>query len=670
MPSFKLPTRPSEGDRPLKSRASRVLLLALLGGLSFFLPSQADALERDQYLIRTLVARIQFEYEKGTITDNGKKSQDESRFKQTYSLDTRGNILSRYLIIYDAGASFSRNDYSSTNTDLLSDEYNLQFRTTFLPKSAIPLTLYGSYNSLDLTGLIDPYKHKRLTYGLNWFSSLRALPRTLLTIERVNDKTTTTDTVSTDARIKLEKKIGPTENQLEYVYQTSDDKNSRSYGNASVISASNSTHLSKNTIMSIGATRSESKSVTDTFTNDLQTTSFTLQGLTLGLVSRPSQEFNQTHNYTFFKNKSTGTNTGSTYSGDLNYGFSDRLRSHVGLTYSEHRDETETSKSKDQNVSTADSISYSLTDYLSLSEMINYTKTTTNVSEGVTAANVGGRSSLRLLTTLAYRKKFSFGRFNAGYSLGYIEDNITKRKGGKGIEQIIRVGLTNIEAVPHVGFSTTAYYDSIKNLSGDIGGRSYGYNASVYNRYLEKYVNILGTYDKDTTDSWIDVLEQRREAYKLTVSSQYFRNTRIRASADHTNDFNAVSGFSNTSSQELSLGHLRRFLGGFLNLSFSYNHQTIHSSGEPQKVFTNYYEIKYSRPFYRTLFWQLLASRSERTDQATFVNVTTLENGIFMPLRSWLFSLEHTYTNTEDYQKKTVENRLMLRASRSFFRVY
>ncbi|HXI10401.1 MAG TPA: hypothetical protein VNK06_06300, partial [Thermodesulfobacteriota bacterium] len=615
----------------MKSRASRVLLLALLGGLSFFLPSQADALERDQYLIRTLVARIQFEYEKGTITDNGKKSQDESRFKQTYSLDTRGNILSRYLIIYDAGASFSRNDYSSTNTNLLSDEYNLNFRTTFLPKSAIPLTLYGGYNNLNLSGLIDPYKHTRLTYGLNWFSSLRALPRTLLTIERVNEKTTTTDTVSTDAKIKLEKEIGPTQNQFEYVYQTSDDQNSRSYGNASVVSASNSTRLSKNTIMSIGATRSESKSVTDTFTDNLQTTSFTLEGLTLGLISRPSQEFNQTHNYTFFKNKniSTGSNTGSTYSGDLNYGFSDRLKSHVGLTYSEHRDETQTSKSKDQNVSTSDSISYSLTDNLSLSEMINYTKTTTNVSEGVTAANVGGRSSLRLLTTLAYRKNLPFGRFGAGYSLGYIEDNITKRKGGKGIEQIIRVGLTNIEVVPHVGFSTTAHYDSTKNLSGDIGGRSYGYDASVYNRSLEKYVNILGTYDKETTDSWIDVLEQRRETYRLSVSSQYFRNTKMRASADHTNDFNAISGFSNTSTQELSVSHLRRLLGGFMNLTASFTHFTLHSSGEPQKTTTKYYELKYSRPFYRTLFWQLLASRNERTDQATFVNVTTLENGVF-----------------------------------------
>ncbi len=640
------------------------------------MPSRADALERDQYLIRTLVARIQFEYEKGTITDNGKKSQDESRFKQTYSLDTRGNILSRYLIIYDAGASFSRNDYSSTNTNLLSDEYKLNLRTTFLPKSAIPLTLYGGYDNMNLSGMIDPYKRTRLTYGLNWFSTLRPLPRTLLTIERVNEKTTTTDTISTDARIKLEKELGPTQNQFEYIYQTSDDQNSRSYGNASVVSASNSTSLSKNTIMSIGATRSESKSVTDTSSNisgdNLQTTSFTLEGMTLGLISRPSQEFNQTHNYTFFKNKniSTGSNTGSTYSGDLNYGFSDRLKSHVGLTYSEHRDETTTSKSKDQNISTSDSIIYSLTDNLSLSEMINYAKTTTNVSEGVTAANVGGRSNLRLLTTLAYRERFSFGRFSAGYSLGYIEDNITKRKGGKGIEQIIRVGLTNIEVVPHVGFSTTAHYDSTKNLSGDIGGRSYGYNASAYNRSLEKYVNILAAYDKATTDSWIDVLEQRREMYKLSVSSQYFRNTKMLASADHTNDFNAVNGFSHTSTQELSASHLRRLLGGFMNLTASFTHFTLRSSGEPQNHTTRYYELKYSRTFYRSVFWQLLASRSERTDQSTFVNVTTLENGIYLPLRRWLFSIDHTYVNTEDYQKKSVENRIMLRASRSFFRVY
>ncbi|HXI09389.1 MAG TPA: hypothetical protein VNK06_01190, partial [Thermodesulfobacteriota bacterium] len=168
----------------------------------------------------------------------------------------------------------------------------------------------------------------------------------------------------------------------------------------------------------------------------------------------------------------------------------------------------------------------------------------------------------------------------------------------------------------------------------------------------------------------IDVLEQRRETYKLSVSSQYFRNTKMQASADHTNDFNAISGFSNTSTQEMSVSHLRRLLGGFINLTASFTHFTLHSSGEPQNSTTRYYELKYSRPFYRTLFWQLLASRSERTDQATFVNVTTLENGIFLPLRRWLFSLEHSYTNTEDYQKKSVDNRLMLKASRSFYRVY
>jgi len=633
------------------------------------LPSTGNALERDPYLIRTLIARIQFEFETHSVTENGVKSQDESRFKQRYSLDTRGNLLSRYLIIYDAGASFSNNDYKSGPSNFVTDEYDLNLRTTLLPKSAIPLTFYGDYNNQKLSGLPNPYKHSRLTYGLNWFSTLKVLPKTMLTIERVNDKTATTDTLSTYVRAKLEKDIGPTENQLEYVYQNNDDQKSAGYGNSNSLNLTNLTHLSRHTVMTFGATRSETKDANDIGAQELQTTKTTLQGLAMSLSSRPSQEFNQTHNYSFYSNKSTGTNTGSTYAGDLNYGFSDRLKSHVGLTFSEDKSETGTSQSKNQTISTSDSINYALTGNLTISEQISFAKTTTNASEG-TAANVGGRSNLKLTTAISYRTTLSFGKLYTNYSLSYLEDNTTKNKGGKGIEQFISAGLSGVELIPHVGMRTSARYSAIKNLSGDIGGRSYGYNAAFYNRSLRKYVNILALYDKDTTDSWIDVLEQRRELYRLSLSSEYFRNTTLKANADLTHNFNAISGFTTTTSQDISVGHIRRFLGGSLSLAATLSHATNISSGQDQRVLTKYYEAKYSRPFIRTVLWQLQMMRNERTDQATFVNVTTISNGLFLPLRSWLFSLEHDYSLTNDDRRERSENRLMLRASRSFFRVY
>jgi hypothetical protein len=657
------------------SRTTRVLLIALLVGLCFFLPTKSHAIERDPYLIRTLVARIQLEYEKISLTENGRKASDESRFKQIYSLETRGNLLSRYLIIYDAGVSFSDNDYTSGATNFVTNEYDYNLRTTFLPKSAIPLTLYGRYSTQTVSGLQDDFWHSRLLYGLSWFSTIKPFPRTLLTVERVNDKTDTTDVLSTYVRVRADKEIGPTENQVEYVYQNSDDQKSSNLSTSSDVNLRNKTHLSKNTAMYIGATRSESEITEGTSGTSAEplTTQITLQGLAMSLTSRPSQEFNQSHNYTYFSNKSTtGRNTGSHYSGDMDYSFSDRLRSHLGLAYSESKDETGTSEFKNQTISTGDSISYSLNSNLSISETISYTKTTTNASEG-TLANVGDRSSLRVTTALAYRKPLSFANLTSNYALSYIEDNLVRevgREGGKGIEQDVSAGLSDINVVPHVGFDTFARYITIKNLSGDIGGSGYNYEANAYNRSLRKYVKILGTYSKEKTASWIALLEQKRELYRLNVSSDYFRNTSIRANAEHVNNFNNISGFTSTSSQSLSADHRRPLLGGSLFLAASFHHFTTHSTGEPQKVFLNLYEAKYSRAFLKSLLWQLRLFRSERTDQATFTNTSSIENGIFMPLRSWLFSLEHRYTLTEDYQRERTENRFMFRASRMFFRVY
>ncbi|MBI5468766.1 MAG: hypothetical protein HY891_06490, partial [Deltaproteobacteria bacterium] len=475
----------------------------------------------------------------------------------------------------------------------------------------------------------------------------------------------------TYVRVRANKDLGPTENEVAYAYQNNDDQKSSSLSTSSDANFRNKTRLSKNTNMFIGATRSESKNKIDSPT-DPRTTHTTLQGLTLDLSSKPSKEFNQRHNYSFFSSKSDGTNTGSTYSGDLNYSFSDRLNSHLGLTYSESKDDTPSSQFKSQTVSTNDNINYRLTSNLSISETISYTKTTTNASEG-TAANVGGRSYLRLNTMISYWKTLPFANLTASYALGYTEDNLLRevgRKGGKGIEQSAAVGLGNIDVNPHVGFNASAHLTSIKNLSGDIGGRGYGYEANAFNKSLRKYVQITGVYSKETTASWISVLEERKELYRLSVTSEYFRNTRIRGNAEHVNGFNNITGFTSTATQDLAVEHTRGLLGGALTLTASFNRFTAHTSGVPQKVFSNLYGARYSRPILRTMFWQLSLSRSERTDQATFTNVTSAENSIFLPLRSWLFSLEHLYTLTEDPRRERAENRLMLKASRAFFRVY
>lgn len=620
-------------------------------------------------MIRSLIGKIQLEYEKSTATENTRTTSDASHFKQTYSLDTRGNLLSRYLIIYDAGATFSDTNYKSggiANYDTMDVNYYL--RTTFLPKSAFPLTLYGSYDDQNISGLAIPSWHTRVIYGLNWFSRLRQFPTTTVTAERANDKTPTTDTLTTNFRLTAEKDIGPTENQIDYSYQLSDDQKSAGFSSLSTASLRNLTHLSKNTTMTVGATRSDSKNKIDS-PNNPPPTEVTLQGVSMSLASKPSQEFNQSHNYTYFSNKSTGTSVGSTYSGDMDYRFSDRLKSHLGLTYSANSTEAATSTTKNQTISTGDNIAYDITSNLSIAESVTYSKITTNASTGTTA-NVGGRSNLALLTTLSYRKNLDWALFNSSYGLGYTEDNTSLKAGGKGIQQNVSAGLGGIRVVPHVGFNTSAYYSTIKNLSGNISGNSHGYSASAYNRSWMRYITLNASYDKNAKSAWITVLEQKRETYRFTAVSEYFRNTRIHANAQHINDFNEITGFTNTSSEDVGIAHQRRLFGGYLDLSVSFDHTTSRSSGIPQKVFNSVYELKYTRNVLKTLMWQALARRTERTDQATFINTTSIENSVFLPLRSWLFSVDHSYSITQDYQRDLRENRIMLKASRTFFRVY
>ncbi|MBI5587420.1 MAG: hypothetical protein HY889_03530 [Deltaproteobacteria bacterium] len=638
-------------------------------GICVFLPSKGYSLERDPYMIRSLIGKIQLEYEKSTATENNKTTSDASHFKQTYSLDTRGNLLSRYLIIYDAGATFADTNYKSSgiaNFDTMDVNYYL--RTTFLPKSAVPLTLYGSYDDQKISGLSIPSWHNRFIYGLNWFSRLKQFPTTTVSAERVNDKTPTTDTLTTNFRLTADKDLGPTENQIDYAYQLSDDQKSAGFSSSSGASLRNLTHLSKNTTMSIGATRNDTKNKIDSPTNP-RTTDITLQGVSMSLASKPSQEFNQSHNYTYFSNKSTGTSVGSTYSGDMDYRFSDRLKSHLGLTYFENRNEAATSTTKSQTISTADNIAYNITGNLSIAESVMYSRITTNADSG-SAANVGGRSNLVLLTTMSYSKRLDWATFGSSYGLGYTEDNTSLKTGGKGIQQNVAASLGGIQVIPQVGFNTSAYYSSIKNLSGNISGNSYGYSASAYNRSWRRYVTLNASYDKSAKSAWITVLDQKRETYRFTALSEYFRNTRIRANAEHTNDFNAINGFINTSKEDAGIDHQRRLFGGYLNLSVSFDHMTNRSSGIPQKVFNTIYELKYTRYLLKSMMWQAHARRTERTDQATFVNATSIENSIFLPLRSWLFSVEHAYSVTEDSQRDLRENRIMFKASRTFFRVY
>jgi hypothetical protein len=106
-------------------------------------------------------------------------SRERQRFLQSYSLDTLGNILSRRLAIYDAGINFTFESYEQGSTTIDTDHVNYYLKTTLLPKSNIPLTLYGSKMDETLTTNFAESERTRTIYGLKWLMSFRTLPDTI-----------------------------------------------------------------------------------------------------------------------------------------------------------------------------------------------------------------------------------------------------------------------------------------------------------------------------------------------------------------------------------------------------------------------------------------------------------------------------------------------------------
>lgn len=629
--------------------------------IALFVPSEGFSVDRDPYSYKTLIGKIYLEYEKDTAEQSG-ITQQSSRFRQTYSLDFRGNVLSPRLIVFDSGLAFTDSNYSSDVTNYDTKYLDYYLRTTILPKSAIPLTLYGSKNDSDTTGDTSS-GNTRTIYGLNWFARLSTLPTTYLAIEKANDSGKDTDTDTTTYRLDLKKNIGPTENSFDMNIA---DKSNQITGDkelSSTFNVRNNTKFSPSTSLYMGLARSS------TNTNSATSSDSTVNGLSLVLTSRPSKEFSQNHSYTFFQNKTDGTQEGSSYNGEMDYIFSTRLKSHLGLQMQSTSDKTSTSSSQSDSVGANTSVSYAITNNLAVAESIVYSKYTTNASD-VTVANVGDRTVFKVLTFLTYTKPLSWALLNTRYGLGYAEDQTIKNGGGKGIEQDISLGLTDIKINPIVGFNTLATYNENISLSGNMSSKTRAFHLDAFNRPGRQYISLLGSFDKSAESSFITLVETKSEIYKFTAGSDYFKNTKMKLTFDKSDIFNEVTGFTHSKSQEAYIDHASAVFGGNLTLALLWSITSTHSPGQAQRIVTLNYNLKFGRRLIGNIFWQLLIDRTQSKESENFSRVNTIENSLVIPLRSWLLSAEHRYQMTEDNLRDLKENRILFRATRTFIRVF
>lgn len=620
-------------------------------------PGIGLCVEEDLYIYRLLFGRVYFEYETGTSEENG-RTLEHSAFQQTYSLDTLGNILSRRLMTYDAGVSYTLDNYEQEETTIDTKYLNYYLSTTLLPKSNIPLTLYGSrYNETTVTTVEN--ERTRTIFGLNWLARFRTLPDTRVMIESQNDASSSSDLTTTAYNVNMSKKIGPTENFLYYnLNTTTDNVNDGNDSQSQAINFNNQTHISRSTRFDFGISRGDASSENEA------TPESSVTGVTVGLQSRPSIDFNQDHRYTYYSSDSDGSKSeNGTYAGTMFYRFTDRLDSSLNLTAGESTSESADKTEKTTSLGAGFGLNYRLSRKLSLSETASYTKMDTS-SETPTNPD---RELFRLLTHLNYNDQLSWAMLASSLRLGYNRDKTTEDLSGSGVEQGISVALSEIDVNRYVLFNTSADWSKVYNLTGDVWSDNKSFSASAFNKLWRRYVQLSAKFAKSSQSSWISAGEASSQSVSLNAVSTYFRNTRIEFMSEHNQNFDTVTGDSEIDSETLNVSHNRYLAGGSLDFGFIFNMiSTKYEDGSDEFTSTSLF-ARYEKKLLRNLNWLAAASVSKgQGDNASFRDITTFSNLFTYQLRSWLLSMEQKYNHTADQNRDLVENTLLFRALRQF----
>lgn len=632
---------------------------ALAAAVVVLVPGPGFCIEEDLYIYRLLFGRVYFEYETGTTEDNG-SSLDRSRFLQTYSLDTLGNILSRRLATYDAGVSFTLDSYEQGSTTIDSEHVNYYLKTTLLPKSNIPLSLYGSQSNETLTSS-TVNERTRTIYGMSWLMRFRTLPDTNIHIERQNDVATLSDMTTTLYNIRMLKTIGPTENSLYYNLDTTEDNLMDGRGSqSSAINATNKTNLSRSTVFDLGYSRG------DTASDSGESPDMTVNAVTVGLQSRPSLEFNQTHRYTYYSISSDGSDsTNSAYSGNMSYRFTDRLDSSLSLTTGESTSDTLDKSETTTSLGAGFGLNYRLSKKISLMETLNYSKfdSSSNIDTGINP----DRELFSALTHLTYNDQLPWAQLTSSLRLGYNRDKTTDELSGSGIEQGVSAALTSIDINRYVLFNTSADWNRVYNLTGNVWSKSNSYQLSAYNKLWRRYAQVTAKLSRSSQSSWISAAESSTENWSVSASSSYFRNTKIDASSDHIKTFDTLTGDVTIDSEILTATHNRYLAGGSIDLGLTYNIISTSSQNSSTEFSSLGAFARYNKKLLRNLDWRAGASMSRgEGSNSTFKNITAFDNVLTYPMRSWLLSLEQKYIHTEDQSRDLVENTFIFRAMRQF----
>lgn len=624
-------------------------------------PSAALSVEQDPYIFRTLLGRVFFEYETSTREESGSRN-DTNRFRQTYSLDLKGNLFSRRLIIYDAGISFTdedtETDTSASNSKMLS--YYLS--TTLLPLSYTPLTLYARRSDTTNDYSTNRTENIVTNYGMNFLLKFKKLPKTGFYVDRTDRDGTATVESTTHYRLTMEQDIGPTENNLLVTRQENDDRTGAGEDSfTNTLNFTNRTLISKDTLFNFGFVASNS----ETDGSDSK-----LSALNMSLTSRPSKEFEQKHNFTTYSNETESSKiTGKLYDGTLTYEFNERLSSYLTLSSAGTESVSETSTLDSDSVGVNLGINYRISTNTSLIQTVTYNETDSRSSDPT--AITSDYLLIKETTTLNHTRNLSRAMLNASAGIGLLKEKSADLD-GSGIEENASLSLSNIDVNKYVGFNASASNSYVKGLSGNMSGKTQNYDLSAFNKFWRRYVQMTASYKKYSQESWINIFENKREVLRFDLTSHLSRKLQFSMFAEHSNTFNESTGFVYATTAGANAYFNQRLWGGEFDSGASLSTSESKFAGNSQRINFFRFNAKYNKYLTRWLLWRSMLDSSESVElnTDTFTRVTFFENIFLFPLRQWIMSVEHRYSITDSSSQELIENKLLLKATRSFLRIF
>lgn len=513
-------------------------LFAIVTAMLVFLPQQGLALESDPYQNSNLHGGVNFIYTNGknTTTDKTSGASNDTQdnyngFRQIYNLDMMGKLLSRRLIIYDAGVSYTKDAVRSVYSESASrgkkttslrknNITDYHFSTTIIPKSAIPLMLYGSHITEDNIE-IKKTRNTTRTYGLDWNFRLKTLPE--VHIAHDNAKTTGVSGNSSSQRsnVSVKKDIGITKNSA----SLSKASSRASYGyerSSTAIGFTNATRFSKRTQMDANLAKNSIASS--------KTAEFGATALDMHLISTPGTDFSQRHSYVYRLIRGESASENSMYSGYLMYRLTDRLSTVMSLRSRSDVSRNPSGQLRTNSMDMSDTIRYRLT------RRLIWRVDGVYAHERSDAPNADARglnwTRYKLTTGLDYKrifKPFSVAMSGKG---GYVVENTGAKtsktyKKRRGLTYGASMGLSRINlfkyAVLHTSYGFTQAKDELRNTMTDI--RTYG--AGISNIIAKKYVSAKANYANLTINSWFFARDQRKETYdgQIKTNARYFKNS-------------------------------------------------------------------------------------------------------------------------------------------------